>query len=183
MVNANFAGDPDFDTTALKKVEEREAAQFNGGFFFSKLHRLDSEVNSLVSRMERALNPFDGASSDKFNTKAVFARVNEFLRAANDAVKLIDQINDSTSLFSAQNLTEIVQWANKRSEVRVGAGVYKLQPGTLLCEFPSGPPNQISFPEAFPSISTASLPSVIRAISGINSDQGDSSVAPDVNVA
>ncbi len=94
----------------------------------------------------------------------------------NDAIKLIDQINDATSLFSAGNLAEIVQWANKRSEVRVGAGIYKLQPGVLLCEFPSGPPNQVSFPEAFPPVSTDCLPSIVRAVSPMNSDQEASPV-------
>lgn len=166
-VEAHFAGDDDFSTEVLQRQEEREAATFTGSFLFTRLGRLESEVNSLVRRMSRALMNLDGVTSDKIALDALQAMVRQFTKAVADAMKLVDDLNEIATLFDPENLSEIVRWANMRTAVGIG-GVYKVESGALICEFSSPPHWRLTIPEVLPVISRGPLPAILAEVSRTN---------------
>lgn len=179
-VEAHFAGDDDFSTEPLERQEDRQVATFSGTFFFAKLGRLQAIATHLANQMHRAFLPLDNMTSDRMATGVLQARVREFAKAVNDAIKLIDDLNESAALFSPTNFGEIVRWANKRSEVGIG-GVYRVERGALLCDFKSGPPHRLAFPEILPAIPRGPLTAALAALEGTKLEKEVERL--DVNVA
>lgn len=49
QIEAHFAGDDDFSTEVFKKEIQRQIGSFGGSYFFTKLERIESEINSIAN--------------------------------------------------------------------------------------------------------------------------------------
>lgn len=177
-VNAHFAGDQDFSTNELTKQESRQTGTFTGGFLFSRFENLHAEARAIAGRMNNALLSLDGATSDNCTTTTLNKAVIQFTKAVSCAMQLIDDLNGVNLLFDATNLSEIIRWANKRKDVDIG-GVYKLEDGDLVCEFPSPPHWRVAIPLTQPTIPRGPLSAIYSAIEGAGSTLAEKDAAPD----